>query len=76
MLLFSMVFLPTVELHVGIGLYRIVVKWRFVTSRQRSWLKKFENRVTLAFIAVGAITQFSFLIRVCSGYNSGPLPEC
>lgn len=59
-LLFYMVLLPTVELHVGIGLYRIGVKWGFVTRAQRSYVKSLENRVTLAFIVVGALTLLTF----------------
>jgi fumarate reductase subunit C len=68
-LLFYMVLLPTVELHVGIGLYRIAVKWGFVTSRQRSYLKSLENRVTLAFIVVGAITLFTFYVIITASMH-------
>ena len=59
-LLFYMLLLPAVELHVGIGLYRIAVKWGFASSRQRSYLKGLENRVTIGFIVVGAITLITF----------------
>ena len=68
-LLFYMVLLPTVELHVGIGLYRIAVKWGFVTSRQRSYLKSMENRLTIAFIVVGAITLFTFYVIITASMN-------
>jgi fumarate reductase subunit C len=64
-----MVLLPTVELHVGIGLYRIAVKWGLVSSRQRSYLKSMENRVTLAFIVVGAITLFTFYVIITASMN-------
>jgi fumarate reductase subunit C len=63
-LLFYMVLLPAVELHVGIGLYRIAVKWGFATSRQRTYLKSLENRITVGFIVVGVITLFTFYVII------------
>jgi fumarate reductase subunit C len=65
-LLFYMVLLPTVELHVGIGLYRIGVKWGFVTRQQRTYFKSLENRVTLTFIVVGAITLITFYFIIAA----------
>ena len=63
-LAFYMVLLPLVELHVGIGFYRIGVKWGWITRSNRSRFKGLENRLTLAFIAVGAITLFTFFFIV------------
>ncbi len=59
-LLFYLVLLPLVELHVGIGLYRIAVKWGFVKRDGRKSLKGGENMLTLIFIAIGVITLFRF----------------
>ncbi|MFG0239676.1 MAG: DUF1559 domain-containing protein, partial [Gimesia chilikensis] len=36
---FYLVLLPLVELHVGIGLYRIAVKWGFVKDKTRAKFK-------------------------------------
>lgn len=55
-----LVLLPAVELHVGIGFYRIGVKWGFIRSDRRGILKKRENIVTLCFIVIGFITLLRF----------------
>lgn len=68
-LLFYGVLLPAVELHVGIGLYRIAVKWGFATSRQRTYLKSLENRVTVGFIVVGAVTLATFYFIITASLN-------
>jgi fumarate reductase subunit C len=67
-LLLYMVLLPLVELHVGIGFYRIGVKWGWITRSNRLSLKHFENRLSLVFIAIGTITliTFYFIITAAS----------
>jgi fumarate reductase subunit C len=59
-LLFYLFLLPMAELHVGIGFYRIGVKWGWITRSTRTRLHRFENRLTLVFIVIGAITLFTF----------------
>ncbi len=65
-LVFYLILLPMVELHVGIGLYRIAVKWGLIKRKTRKWFKRFENILTLIFIAIGLITiiRFYFFITV------------
>jgi fumarate reductase subunit C len=58
-LLFYIILLPMIELHVGIGFYRIGVKWGWITRSNRKGLKRFENRLTLVFVAIGLITLFT-----------------
>lgn len=62
-LAFFLVLLPMVELHVGIGFYRIGVKWGFIRDRARGRFKKTENVLTLTFICIGllALARFWFL---------------
>lgn len=62
-LVFYLILLPTVELHVGIGFYRIAVKWGFVRRKRRKGFKRFENILTAIFIAIGlvALARFWFL---------------
>jgi fumarate reductase subunit C len=50
-----------VELHVGIGFYRIAVKWGLVRQKGRKGLKRFENVLTGIFILIGLITIIRFL---------------
>jgi len=57
---FYLILLPLAELHVGIGLYRIAVKWGFVKSEDRSKFKKTENLITYGFITIGLITLVRF----------------
>ncbi len=63
-LIFYLILLPMVELHVGIGFYRIAVKWGFVRRKGRKGLKGFENILTGIFIIIGLITlvRFWFLV--------------
>jgi len=63
-LLFYMVLLPMIELHVGIGIYRIGVKWGYIKRANRSFFHSLENKVTLVFITIGAITLFTFYVLV------------
>ncbi|MBP8645894.1 MAG: succinate dehydrogenase/fumarate reductase cytochrome b subunit [Syntrophobacteraceae bacterium] len=59
-LLFFLVLLPMIELHTSIGFYRIGVKWGFITRADRKFWKRIENRLTLAFIAIGLVTLINF----------------
>jgi len=60
-LVFYLILLPMVELHVGIGFYRIAVKWGFIRRKTRKGFKKFENVLTGIFILIGLITIIRFL---------------
>jgi len=60
-LLFYLCLLPMVELHVGIGLYRIAVKWGFVGRKGRGGFKGKENLVTYMFIGIGVLTLIRFM---------------
>ncbi|MBU1155324.1 MAG: succinate dehydrogenase/fumarate reductase cytochrome b subunit [Proteobacteria bacterium] len=53
---FYLILLPMVELHVGIGFYRIGVKWGFIKRSGRKKFHRFENIWTGAFILIGLIT--------------------
>jgi fumarate reductase subunit C len=61
-LAFYLILLPMVELHVGIGFYRIGVKWGVIKRRTRKGFKGFENILTLVFIAIGLITIIRFML--------------
>ena len=61
-LLFYLVLLPMVELHVGIGFYRIAVKWGFAKRADRKRFKRLENYLTGAFIIIGLLTLLRFLL--------------
>lgn len=58
---FYLFLLPLAELHVGIGFYRIAVKWGFVKDKERSKFKRGENILTMMFIGIGLITLVRFL---------------
>lgn len=58
---FYLVLLPLVELHVGIGFYRIAVKWGFIKDKDRATFKRGENMLTLIFIGIGVITLIRFM---------------
>ncbi|MGD8227741.1 MAG: hypothetical protein PVI20_08170 [Desulfobacteraceae bacterium] len=58
---FYLILLPMVELHVGIGFYRIAVKWGLIRRKTRKGFKKFENILTGIFILIGLITIIRFL---------------
>ncbi len=62
-LVFYLILLPMVELHVGIGFYRIAVKWGFIRRKKRQGFKRFENMLTAFFILIGliALARFWFL---------------
>src|SRR5208282_2684698 len=61
-LAFYLVLLPTIELHVGIGIYRIGVKWGFIKRSNRKALHGFENKLTIVMIAIGLVTLFTFFV--------------
>ena len=63
-LLFYVVLLPMIELHVGIGIYRIGVKWGWIKRSNRKALHGFENKLTLTMIGIGLITLFTFFFLV------------
>jgi len=58
---FYLILLPLAELHVGIGFYRIAVKWGFVKDADRARFKRGENLLTLMFISIGLITLLRFI---------------
>ena len=60
-LVFYLILLPMVELHVGIGFYRIGVKWGFIQRNTRKGFKRFENILTGIFVLIGLITIVRFL---------------
>jgi fumarate reductase subunit C len=59
-LAFYILLLPMIELHVGIGIYRIGVKWGFIKRSNRQALHSFENKLTAVMIAIGLVTLFTF----------------
>jgi len=63
-LAFYLVLLPMIELHVGIGIYRIGVKWGFIRRSNREALHGFENKLTLIMIAIGLVTLATFFFVV------------
>jgi fumarate reductase subunit C len=63
-LLFYIVLLPMIELHVGIGIYRIGVKWGFIKRSNRKVLHGFENKLTLVMICIGLVSLFTFFFLV------------
>ncbi len=60
-LVFYLILLPMVELHVGIGFYRIAVKWGLIRRNTRKGFKRFENVLTAIFILIGLITIIRFM---------------
>ncbi len=60
-LVFYLILLPMVELHVGIGFYRIGVKWGFIGRKGRKGFSKFEKILTAVFILIGIITIIRFM---------------
>ncbi|MBN2061532.1 MAG: succinate dehydrogenase/fumarate reductase cytochrome b subunit [Deltaproteobacteria bacterium] len=66
-LVYYLILLPMIELHVGIGFYRIGVKWGVIKRRNRTFFKRFENMLTLVFILIGLVTIFNFYFIVKVG---------
>lgn len=63
-LLLYLVLLPCIELHVGIGAYRIGVKWGWIKRDNRAYFHGIENKLTLVFITIGLITLVTFYFLV------------
>jgi fumarate reductase subunit C len=60
-LVFYLILLPIVAIHVGIGFYRIFIKWGFVQRKGRKILKWFLYLLTAIFLLIGLITIIHFL---------------
>jgi fumarate reductase subunit C len=60
-LIYYLILMPLVELHVGIGFYRIAVKWGFVGRAGRRGFHAKENMITIVMIAIGLITLARFM---------------
>lgn len=58
---FYLVLLPLAEIHVGIGFYRIGVKYGYITKANRKWYQRLENYMMGGFITIGLITLIRFL---------------
>ncbi len=69
-LVFYIILLPMIELHVGIGFYRIGVKWGIITRSNRPFFKRFENILTLIFLIIGAVTLYTFYTLTISQIDS------
>lgn len=54
------ILLPMVELHVGIGFYRVGVKWGFISRKGRGIGKGFEMLTTVFFLTIGILTLYTF----------------
>jgi len=59
---FFVVLIPLIHLHVGIGFYRIAVKWGFVKDTERAKFKKVITIIIGAFIALGLVTVLRYLM--------------
>jgi fumarate reductase subunit C len=60
-LVYYLILLPLVELHVGIGFYRIAVKWGFLSRANRKGFHAKENMLTIIMISIGVVTLARFL---------------
>ncbi len=59
--IFYLVLLPLIELHVGIGFYRIGVKWGYIRRDNRDKAKKVENGLLILFMVIGLLALIRFL---------------
>ncbi|MDR3325885.1 MAG: hypothetical protein LBS66_00995 [Rhodospirillaceae bacterium] len=59
---FYLILLPLVELHVGIGFYRIMIKWGFLSRTNRKGFHAKENILTIIMITIGLITLMRFML--------------
>jgi fumarate reductase subunit C len=61
-----LVLLICVELHGSIGLYRLCMKWGWFAGKDarksRAALKKFKNRATIFFLALGVLALLFFIV--------------
>ena len=58
---FYLILLPLAEIHVGIGFYRIGVKYGYITSANRKWYQRAENIMMGGFITIGVLTLTRFM---------------
>ena len=58
---FYLILLPIAECHVGIGFYRLGVKYGVITAEKRRWYQKTENALMGGFIFIGLITLVRFM---------------
>jgi len=63
-LLLYLILLPCIELHVGIGAYRIGVKWGWIKRSTREYFHGMENKLSLVMIGIGLITLIMFYFIV------------
>ena len=59
-LAFYLLLAPLVHVHLGIGLYRIAVKWGFAGRAERKGLKRFVNVLILVSVGISVLTLFRF----------------
>jgi fumarate reductase subunit C len=59
-LVFDLVLLPMVGLHMGIGFYRIGVKWGIIRRTTRKGFRRFQNILIGVFILIGLINIVRF----------------
>ena len=59
---FFLVLLPMAELHLGIGFYRLGVKYGFITRASRHVWQRNENVMTGIFIVIGLLTLTRFML--------------
>ena len=55
-----LVLLPMAEMHVGIGFYRIGIKYGLISSARRAWYQRAEVIMMAGFITIGLITLARF----------------
>ncbi|NHZ45277.1 succinate dehydrogenase/fumarate reductase cytochrome b subunit [Nitratidesulfovibrio liaohensis] len=51
-----LVLLPMAEMHVGIGFYRIGIKYGFISSARRAWYQRAEVVMMGGFVGIGLLT--------------------
>ena len=61
------VLLPMVELHVGIGFFRLGVKWGFVKRKGRTWYSGLEKLLLAFFVGIGIVTLYTFATMPVGG---------
>lgn len=59
---FYLLLLPLAELHVGIGLYRLGVKYGYITRASRALWKRREFVLTAIFVGIGLLTLLRFYL--------------
>lgn len=63
-LVFYIILLPMVWFHVGIGFYRIGVKWGIIKRSNRPFYQRVEYLLILIFLIIGAVTLYTFYTLV------------